>query len=287
VSVVEPRARLDYHRGVQPEQAFTRRGQVAVGAVEAFVAEAGDPDGAPIVLLHGNPDTHAVWTEVVARLPPSYRCIAPDLPGFGASRAPADFDFALPHQGAFLAELLDALALERVHLVIHDIGAAFGVAFATGHADRVRTLTIFNASMFPHHFWARVWKTRVLGELAMALSNRRLFVGQIRRGSPRMPLEYAHHAYAQFTKPTRRMALRWYRAMRHEDDGWDTRFRDATAAIPRQVIWGDLDPFIPIAIADRYGAPVRHVADCGHWVMAEDAELAATAITELVTARAT
>ena len=261
---------------------FTRERAIELGGARIHVAEAGDPAAHPIVLVHGNPDSHAVWTDVVVRLAPRFRCIAPDLPGFGASRAPRDVDFAFERQGEFVAALLDALALARVDLVVHDIGAAFGVAFATAHAARVRTLTIFNASLFPHHFWARVWQTRGLGELAMLAANRALFVRQMRRGSPRMPRAHAEQAYAAFGRGARRAALRWYRTMRRELAGWDERFRDATAAVPKQVVWGDLDPFVPIAIADRYGAPVRHVADCGHWVMAEDPALAADAIAALV-----
>jgi pimeloyl-ACP methyl ester carboxylesterase len=262
--------------------AFARHRTIAVGAVQAHVAEAGAEAREPIVLVHGNPDSHAVWAGVVARLADRHRCIAPDLPGFGASRAPDDFDFAFARQGAFVDALLDALGLDRVHLVVHDIGAAFGVAFATARAERVRTMTIFNASLFPAHFWARVWQTRGLGELAMTLSNRRLFASQVRRGGPRMPQDYIDHAWAAFGKPVRRTALRFYRAMRRELAGWDAWFRDATAATPKQVVWGDLDPFVPLGNADRFGANVHHVADCGHWVMAEDPELAARAIAELV-----
>jgi pimeloyl-ACP methyl ester carboxylesterase len=263
---------------MRPGEAFTRARDVTVGACEIHVAEAGPERATPIVLLHGNPDSHAVWSGVAERLAATYRCIAPDLPGFGASRAPADLDLAFARQGEFVAALLDALALDRVHLVVHDVGAAFGVAFATAQPERLRTLTIFNTSLFPRHFWARVWQTRVLGELAMAIANRPLFVRQMRRGSPRMPRDYADHAYAAFGRDTRRIVLRWYRTMRRELDGWDVRFRDATAAVPKQVVWGDLDPFAPAAIADRFGADVRHVADCGHWVMAEDPELASSAI---------
>jgi pimeloyl-ACP methyl ester carboxylesterase len=264
---------------VKPGEIFTRHRTVELGAISAHVAEAGE--GVPIVLLHGNPDSHAVWSGVVEQLAGSHHCIAPDLPGFGDTRAP-DFDCAIEHQGAFVGDLLDALALDRVHLVVHDIGAVFGLTFATHHPERLRSITIFNNSFFPHHFWARVWQTRGLGELAMAVANRPLFVGQMRRGSPRMPREYAEHAYAVFGRSTRKMALRWYRVMRREIPGWDARFVEATARMPKQVIWGDLDPFIPRAMADRYGAPVRHVEDCGHWVMVEEPALAAAAIAELL-----
>src|SRR3712207_5949079 len=166
---------------LQLAQAFTGHRTIQVGRVEAHVAEAGD--GPPVVLLHGNPDTHTVWGPVVARLAATHRCIAPDLPGFGRSRAPDDLDCSLAGQGAFVRDLLAALELPRVHLVVHDVGGPHGLAFASEHADRIHTLTIFNTNFFPDyrwHFWARVWRTRVLGELAMRIANRPLFVRELR-----------------------------------------------------------------------------------------------------------
>ncbi len=266
------------------EQAFSRHRTVQARGVEVHVAEAGE--GPPIVLLHGNPDTHTAWGPVVARLAPAHRCIAPDLPGFGRSRAPDDFDWSLDNHAAWVRELLAALELTRVHLVVHDVGGAYGLAFASAHPEQLETLMIFNTNFFPDyrwHFWARVWRTRVLGELAMGIANRPLFVREMRRGSPRIPREYAEHAYREFTRPTRRMVLRWYRAMEPEVyEGWDTRLLEATASTPKRVLWGDLDPFLPATTADRYGGEVTHLADCGHWAMLEDPERAAAAIAELV-----
>jgi pimeloyl-ACP methyl ester carboxylesterase len=263
---------------------FPRQRTVCVGDVEVFVAEAGE--GPPILLLHGNPDTHTVWSGVVARLAERHHCIAPDLPGFGRSRAPRDFDCSLENQAAFVRDLLTALGLDQVHLVIHDVGGTYGLAFATQHASRLRTLTIFNCNFFPDyrwHFWARVWRTRVLGELAMAVVNRPLFVREMRRGGPKLPKEYARHAYSEFTRDTKRMVLRWYRAMDMEAIvGWDTRMLESTASTPKQVVWGDLDPFIPPATADRFGGDVHRSPDCGHWVMVEEPERAAATITSLV-----
>ena len=266
------------------DDAFSRHQTVAVGAVETHVAEAGD--GPPVVLLHGNPDTHTVWSSVVTRLAARHRCIAPDLPGFGQTRAPADFDLSLEHQAVYVGALLDALGLDRVHLVVHDVGGPYGLAFAAVHPQRLRSLTIFNTIFFPDyrwHFWARVWRTRVLGELAMGIANRPLFVREMRRGSPRMPRDYADHAYSMFGRDTKRAVLRWYRAMDPSVwAGWDTRFVDATATVPKQVLWGDLDPFIPSTTADRFGATTHHFADCGHWMMIEEPDRAATAIAALV-----
>jgi pimeloyl-ACP methyl ester carboxylesterase len=267
------------------EQAFPRHRTVRVGEIDAHVAEAGQGEGPPIVLLHGNPDTHTVWGPVVTRLAPRFRCIAPDLPGFGATKTPTDFDCSLAAQAAFVRGVLDGLELRRVHLVVHDVGGPYGLAFASESAERLASLTIFNTNFFPDyrwHFWARVWRTRVLGEIAMRISNRPLFVRELRRGSPRMPKEYAIHAYRAFTWPTKRAVLRWYRAMDPEVHvGWDERLLAATKDTPKQVLWGDLDPFLPARTAERYGGAVRHFADCGHWMMLEEPEQAAAAIAEL------
>jgi len=265
-------------------QAFTGHRTIRVGGVDAHVAEAGE--GPPVVLLHGNPDTHAAWGPVVERLAAKHRCIAPDLPGFGKSRVSDDFDFSIANQGAFVRELLAALELPRVHLVVHDVGGPYGLAFASEHPEQLATLTILNTNFSPHfrwHFWARVWRTRVLGEMAMGIANRPLFVREMMRGSPRMPKEYAVYAYGEFTRATRRMVLRWYRAMDPEaHEGWDERLVAATAKTPKQVLWGDLDPFLPVSAADRFGAEVTHFADCGHSVMLEEPERAAAAIAGLV-----
>jgi len=262
------------------EQVFSRQYTVQAGRVEAHVAEAGA--GPPLVLLHGNPDTHTVWSTTVAELAAHHRCIAPDLPGFGRSVAPDDFDWALENQGGYVRDLLDALDLPRAHLAIHDVGGEFGLSFATLEPARVQSLTIFNTNFFPDtkwHFWARVWRTRGFGELAMAIANRPLFVRELRRGSPTMPLDYANHAYREFARTTKRTVLRWYRAMDPEvHRGWDERMRAATDHLPKQVIWGDLDPFLPAATAERFGGTVHRFADCGHWAMQEQPARAAQLI---------
>ena len=240
-----------------------------------------------VVLLHGNPDTHRVWDPVIERLRDRHRCIAPDLSGFGGTAAPDGFDWSLASQGAWVAEMLDGLGLERVHLVVHDVGGSYGLAFAAKNPHRLLSLTIFNTNFFPDyrwHFWARVWRTRVLGEISMAIANRPLFIREMRRGSPTMTREHASAAYDEFTRDTRRMVLRWYRAMDPEvHAGWDEELLAATATLPKQVLWGDRDPFIPSTTADRYGTDqVTHFVDYGHWVMVEDPDASAAAIAALV-----
>ena len=255
---------------------------------KVHVAEAGS--GAPIVLLHGNPDTHTVWSGVVAELMQGFRCIAPDMPGYGESSRPRRADLALDRQGAWVAGLLDALKLDRVHLVIHDVGGPYGLSFATQYPERLRSLTIMNTTFFADyrwHFWARVFRIRGLGELAMKIANGPMFRRELERGSPKMTREYADHAWKAYTPRTRKHVLRWYRQMTPADyTGWDTRMLSAIENVPHQVIWGDRDPFVPASHGDRFGSEVHRFADLGHWSMVEDPSRVAKPIRELCSAHA-
>jgi haloalkane dehalogenase len=72
----------------------------------------------------------------------------------------------------------------------------------------------------------------------------------------------------------RRMALRLYRSISHKDFvGWEDRLRALTSKVPTLVLWGDKDPFIAPAYAERFGAAhVEHFAENGHWLAIEEPE---------------
>jgi pimeloyl-ACP methyl ester carboxylesterase len=234
------------------------------------VAEVGS--GPPIVLLHGNPDTHDVWDGVASRLRSEFRCIAPDLPGYGASDEHRDL--SLDVVADWVRDLLDGLGIDKVNLVVHDVGGTYGLAFAAKYPDRLSKISILNTNFFPDykwHFWGRVWRTPVLGELAMATGFRGLFVSELKKASPRIGDAYANHAFDNFGAKTKRAVLRFYRYLDPSVlVGWDQRMLEAISKVPRQVIWGDLDTYIPKAIGDRFGAPVHRLTDSGHWAMVED-----------------
>lgn len=105
-----------------------RRSFVQARGVRFHVTEAGDPDGAPVLLLHGWPEHHLMWRRLLADPPAGLRLIAPDLPGYGWSGPP-------PHRwgkedvASDVLALLDALGLgadAKVGLVGHDWGGWVG-----------------------------------------------------------------------------------------------------------------------------------------------------------------
>jgi pimeloyl-ACP methyl ester carboxylesterase len=227
--------------------------------------------GPPLLMLHGNPNTSAMWRGVSERLRDRHRCLAPDLPGWGASSAPPDFDYSLESMAGFVDALLDAMGIAGpVDLLVHDIGGFFGLAWAVRHPARVRRICVTNTAFSPDfrwHFFGRVWRTPVLGELAMAMMTRFAFVREVRRGARLLSDEHIRGMYAEVDARTRRSILRLYRAIDPEVFcGWDEELRRLAERVPVLVVWGDQDPYIPVAFADRFGADrVVHLPDCGHW----------------------
>jgi pimeloyl-ACP methyl ester carboxylesterase len=111
------------------------------GGVTLSVGDAGS--GTPVVLLHGWPDTSAVWRhQVPALVAAGYRVITPDLRGFGASSKPLDVSaYAAPCMVGDVIGVLDALGIDRAHLVGHDWGGAIAFLTAALVPDRVATVT--------------------------------------------------------------------------------------------------------------------------------------------------
>lgn len=99
-------------------------------------------EGPPVLLLHGWPDCHDVWQpQIPALVDRGYRVIAPDLRGCGESDRPADVAaYATATLVADVIGLLDALEVERAHVVGHDWGAGLAWVTAAVLPDRVDRL---------------------------------------------------------------------------------------------------------------------------------------------------
>ncbi|OBK80103.1 alpha/beta fold hydrolase [Mycobacterium sp. 1274761.0] len=102
-----------------------RRSFVEAHGVRFHVTEAGPADGRPVLALHGWPQHHWEYRDLLADPPPGLRIIAPDLPGYGWS-GPPPHKWAKADVAKDVLALMDALGLDRVLLVAHDWGAYVG-----------------------------------------------------------------------------------------------------------------------------------------------------------------
>jgi pimeloyl-ACP methyl ester carboxylesterase len=99
--------------------------------------------GAPLLLLHGWPEFWLTWEPVMRHLANRYRLVAPDLRGFGDSDKPNGPFGPDGHAGDMLA-LLDALGIERVGVIGHDVGGAAMQPLARKAPERVVGLFFFD-----------------------------------------------------------------------------------------------------------------------------------------------
>jgi haloalkane dehalogenase len=105
--------------------------------------------GPVLLFLNGNPSWSFGWRDVITRLAPSFRCIAPDYPGFGLSVARAGFDCKPSSQSAVVERLVDQLGLTDLTPVMYDWGGPIGLGLAGHRPELIRALVIGNTWAWP------------------------------------------------------------------------------------------------------------------------------------------
>jgi pimeloyl-ACP methyl ester carboxylesterase len=141
---------LDAHRDAG--ETFTADG------IQSFLRAEGD--GEPVVCIHGMLGSSFGYRKVIRELASrGLRGIAWDLPGFGLSDRPREYDYSWTGLGSFCRAAVNVLNIDRFHLVVHDIGGPVGFELAAACPDRVLSLTILN-TVVDVAGWAPPWTMR-------------------------------------------------------------------------------------------------------------------------------
>ena len=237
-------------------------------------------EGVPAVFVHGNPTDSADWLPFMAAAEPA---LALDLPGWGRSGRPRDFDYTMDGLAAFLDRCLEALEVGERKLVVHDWGA-LALIGAQRRPDLVVRLVVINAvPLLPGYRWhwiARLWRRRWIGEAVNARPTRAgisLLMRQARGDRGPMPAELIDRIHRQWDRGTSRAVLELYR------DADPDRLAAAGAdlgsiACPALVVWGERDPYLPARFgrlfAERLPAgEYVGLPAAGHWPWLEDHQL--------------
>lgn len=137
-----------------------------VGEVEVFYREAGPKDAPVLLLLHGFPTASHMFRDLMPLLASQYRLIAPDLPGFGNTKAPPRGQFAYTFENLYkvIEGFTEALGLKKYALYIFDYGAPTGLRLAAANPEKVTAIISQNGNAYLEGFsdqwdpWQAYWR---------------------------------------------------------------------------------------------------------------------------------
>ncbi|MBV8431036.1 MAG: alpha/beta fold hydrolase, partial [Solirubrobacterales bacterium] len=233
-----------------PDFAFTARYRDFDGLQLAHLDEG---EGPPVVFFHGEPTWSFLWRKVI---PPvreaGFRCLAPDLAGFGRSDKPVDLAwYTYDRHTASMAALLEDLDLRQATIVVHDWGGPIGLRLAVEHPERIERIVVLDTGLFTGH--------QPMNEAWMAFRD---FVARtedlpvgllVRRACHRDPGDEVIAGYeAPFPTSESKAGARAFPLILPLDPqapGAETgqRVLDALRADrrPKLVLWADRDPVLP------------------------------------------
>ena len=251
-------------------------------------------EGAPILLLHGNPTWSFLWRGMIIRLRKRFRCIALDYPGFGLSEHPQGYGYAPQEHADVVLELIRYLDLRGLTVVGHDWGGPIGLKAALDERPRIRALVMGNTWYWPADAWhmkafAYVMSSEPVQKLVV---DRNMFVERMIPWGCKHELapEVMDHYREPFPTPDSREGVA---ALPRQITGASFWLDELAYAVPRMLgdvplllTWGAHDLAFPPRFMDRWREDFRHVTtrrlDAKHYFPEDAPAQAAEAIQDFM-----
>ncbi|ATJ88957.1 alpha/beta fold hydrolase [Ralstonia solanacearum] len=274
-----------------PVRTSTTYATVDVDGLPIFYRDAG-PRAAPVILLlHGFPSSSRMYEPLLQRLSGRFRLIAPDLPGFGHSGAPAPerFRYTFDHLAEVVVGFVKQLGLQRYTLFVQDYGGPVGFRVAQALPERIAGLIIQNAVAHEEGLgplWETrraFWRDRASHETALRANFFSFEATRLRHvGKSPNPERYDPDLWtdelAFLARPGQQEIQTElfydYQTNVASYPEWQAWLRKHTP--PTLVVWGRYDPSFEVAAAHAYARDVPdaeiHLLDAGHFALDEAAE---------------
>jgi NAD(P)-dependent dehydrogenase (short-subunit alcohol dehydrogenase family)/pimeloyl-ACP methyl ester carboxylesterase len=265
---------------------------VETAEAKLAVRETGNASGPTVLLLHGFPDTAAVWDGVAQQLGERFRVVSYDMRGFGASTGPRGrAAYALPRLVADLVAVMDAVSPDRpLHLVGHDWGSVYTWEAVTDPAlrHRIASYTTISGPCLDHvGHWLRRPSPRRLGQIARQVAKSWYTAAFQLPLLPEIVWRFAIAPRWPAGQPTiARDGVRGLGLYRANMLRTVRRPRERTTDVPVQLVEPLRDPFASPALSEgleRWAPRLwRRRVHAGHWVVRERPEVVARLVAEFV-----
>jgi len=270
---------------IQPFPANFGTLNVVTNGTQIYVRAGGE--GSAVLLLHGYGETGDMWAPLAARLARNHKVIVPDLRGLGLSSRPAG-GYDKKTQAEDMAGVLDALKIDKVDLVTHDIGNMVGYAFAAQHPDRVKKFVIIDAPLPGIGPWDDIVRSHALWHFSFyGPDAERLVKGRERiyldrfwnefSADPKKFDEASRKHYAQLYAAAGAMHAGFEQFKAFDQDAADNKAFVAKGMLTMPVLaiggeksFGSMMGTVMRAAATNVQTAV--VPNSGHWVMEENPE---------------
>jgi haloalkane dehalogenase len=246
------------------------------------LAHIDEGSGSPVLFVHGEPTWSFLWRKVIPDVRDAgFRCIAPDLPGFGRSDKPVDIDwYSYDRHTALTATLLEELDLRGVTIVVHDWGGPIGLRLAVEQAERIDRLVILDTGLFTgRQHMSDAWSAfRDFVERTEDLP-----VGFLVKGACKVdPGEEVIAAYdAPFPNPASKAGARAFPLLipRTPDSPGAAAGQRVLESLkddrrPTLMLWADSDPVLPLSVGEHFaatiGREINHVIEDASHFLQED-----------------
>ncbi|SFS13715.1 Pimeloyl-ACP methyl ester carboxylesterase [Dyella sp. OK004] len=280
---------------VEPYPADFKTETIAVNGTRIFVRVGGH--GPAVVMLHGYGETGDMWQPLAATLAKTHTVIVPDLRGMGLSAHP-DGGYDKKNQGRDVAGVLDALHVDKVDVVAHDIGNMVAYAFVAEQPQRVTHLVLMDAPIPGIGPWEQVLKNPLLWHFHFyGPDMERLVKGRERIYLDRFWNEFSANP-KNFDEASRVHYAKLYALPNAMHDGFEQFHAFDQDAVDNQkfVAAGPLSvPVLAIGGDKSFGTQMVVVAkaafsnvqgavipNAGHWLMEENPEATIAVVQEFI-----
>lgn len=259
--------------------------------------------GPVIIMFHGNPSWSLLYSPLIQRLRHKFRCIAPDLPGFGLSSKPAypDYGYTPKEHSDVMTDFLETLNLDSFSIFVQDWGGPIGLAASLNYADSVKNVILGNtwawefdpasevgqgARSFSEKMGSDLMREKIMKKNSFV----NISMGQLTQGyksyAPDL-VDEVKEAYRQpFPTPESRIPTWVFPRQIIESGPWLSELNQNLNLLlerPTLLIWGEQDPVFPTVVREAWKQRLKNYQElalpsANHFFQSDEPDQIASAI---------